>query len=160
MNSCLVGLSTVKLGQKISEFSPGNVLGSAFTSGQDTFFYVLDEAQVAGQSHVDAFSDVNGKVHQPVLRPIIGAWSNLPSESVKFIVSGTGFSLSLFQTVLTSGVGKASFESTWKVVHRTGDFTIQNLQKAYIYRYLPPTFLSSPSGVVLLSRMYEWLRGR
>ena len=91
-----------------------------------------------------AFADVNGEI-RPVLRPIIGAWNGVSSESIRFIVSGTGFSLSLFQTVLTSGVGKATGSASRKEVHQTGDFVNRGLQESYISRYLPPTFLSCPS---------------
>jgi hypothetical protein len=82
-----------------------------------------------------------------------------PSDPlVRIIVSGTGFSLKLFKTVLTSGVGKDS--RAWDVVHTTGDFANENTQLAYISRYFPPSFLLSQSGHVLKARMYEWLRGR
>jgi hypothetical protein len=159
MNSRLAGVSTDDLRDMLSEFSPRGVLGSAFDSKCDIFFYVLDEAQIAGATYMGAFADVNGEIRRPVLRPIIGAWNRISrSNSIRFIVSGTGFSLSLFEMVLTSGVGKAS--SPWEAVYKTGDFTTRDLQKSYISRYLPPTFLSSPSGTVLVSRMFEWLRGR
>ncbi|KAH9038699.1 hypothetical protein EDB85DRAFT_1860381, partial [Lactarius pseudohatsudake] len=140
MNSCLIGIG---------------VLGSAFNSS-DNFFYVFDEAQVAGETYMGAFADKHGQIPWPVLCPIIGV-STL-SESIQFIVWGTGFSLSLFQTVLSSGVGKA--HPPWTVVHKMGEFRSQDLQGLYMSKYLPPTFLSSPSGTSLVRRMFEWLGGR
>ncbi|KAH9024240.1 hypothetical protein EDB84DRAFT_1273977 [Lactarius hengduanensis] len=150
MNSCLIGMSAEDLRGQLSNFSPRGVLGSAFNSG-DNFFYVFDEAQVAGETYMGAFADEHGQIPRPVLRPIIGV-STL-SESIRFIVSGTGFSLSLFQTVLSSGVGKA--HPPWTVVHKTGEFRSQDLQGLYTSKYLPPTFLSSPSGTSLVTRMFE-----
>jgi hypothetical protein len=160
MNSCLVGMSPEDLENQVSNFSPKDILGSAFNSECDKFFYVLDEAQVAGETHMGAFADADGLIPRPVLRPIIGAWNTASSESIRFIVSGTGFSLSLFQTVLTSGVSKATGSTLWQEVHQTGDFINRGVQESYVSRYLPPTFLSSPSGTALVSRMFEWLRGR
>lgn len=158
MNSCLVGMPMTGLRTRLSNISPTGVLGLAFTSGLDSFFYVLDDAQIASKTHMGAFADVNGEFRRPVLRPIIEAWDRATSESIRFIVSGTGFSLNMFKTVLASGVGKAS--STWPVVHETGDFQHRALQHSYINQYFPSGFLSSDSGVTLILRMFEWLRGR
>ena len=144
MNSCLCGLSMEELRDRLTQFTPEGALGSAFNAGCNHFFYILDEAQVAGQTHLNAFANANGLDPRPVLRPIIRAWASTASEPIRFIVSGTGFSLSLFREVLTSGVGKT--DPPWDVVHEIGDFTTPELQRLYISRYLPPTFLSSMSG--------------
>ena len=159
MNSCLVSMSGADLHDRVSEFTPGDVLGVAFKFECNKFFYVLDEAQVAGETHMGAFADVNGEIRQPILHPIIGACNNTSSESIRFIVSGTGFYFTLFQTGLTSGVGKATGRASRKE-HQTGDFVNRDLQESYLSRYLPSTFLSSPSGTALVSRMFEWLCGR
>lgn len=158
MNAALVGVSTDILQDLLLNITPTSVLGSAHDSENDSFFYVLDEAQVAGELYMGAFSDGGATTPRPVLRPIIRAWASTPIETVRFIVSGTGFLLSLFKTVLTSGVGKPS--SAWHVVHTTGDFTDHFTQKSYISRYLPERFLSSPTGSNLVLRMHEWLCGR
>lgn len=156
MNAALVGVSTEVLQDFLTALTPTEVLGSAYDATRDSFFYVLDEAQVAGKRYTGAFSD--GTTRRPVLRPIIRAWASSPIQSVRFIVSGTGFSLSLFKTVLTLGVGKDS--PTWDVVHTTGDFMNRGDQESYITRYLPAAFLSSPSGCNLVKRVHDWLRGR
>ena len=139
-------------------WDPARVLGPAFNPTTDHFFYVLDEAQVAGNRYLGAFSDANGVVKRPVLRPIIRHLTHPPNRLIKVIVSGTGFSLDVFKTVLASGVSKV--ESKWHVVHETGDFSDQGVQWAYLSRYLPPKFLLSPSGRHLRTRIHDWLRGR
>ncbi|PVF96380.1 hypothetical protein CPB86DRAFT_874942 [Serendipita vermifera] len=125
--------------------------------GSDQFFYVLDEVQVAGRIHKVCFSDADGKLRRPVLRPIIRKMTQ--NSPFPVIVSGTGFSLEHFKDVLTSGVGKHSSQ-TWTVQHTTGDFTLQEVQSSYISRYLPSSFLNSLSGTLLGDRMFKWLRGR
>jgi hypothetical protein len=156
IDSCLVGVTLDQLRSLRFGLAPTNILGSAFAP-LDTFFYVLDEAQVAGKQYMGAFADANGKVSRPVLRPIIRHLVTT-DPSIKIIISGTGFSLELFKTVVTSGVGKDS--ATWNTVHDTGDFSEQAKQLAYISRYVPSSFLISPSGEILKVRTYEWLRGR
>jgi hypothetical protein len=135
--------------------TPTAILGPAFDPPLNHFFYVLDEAQVAGREYMGSFADANGEISQPVLPSLI---RSLVSPLVKTIVAGTGFSLEMFRTVVTSGMGKETAE--WDNVYSTGDFSDQDVQLAYISRYLPPSFLISPSGEILKARMYEWLRGR
>jgi hypothetical protein len=158
INDYLVGASTDVLEQLLDKLKPLTVLGSAFDPERDTFFYVLDEAQVAGEQHMGAFADASSQLRRPVLRPIVGALTASKSQLIKLIISGTGFSLGLFQTVITSGQCKAP--DLWNVVHTIGDFTDQSIHKLYISRYLPPSFLCSQSGTALITRMFEWLRGR
>jgi hypothetical protein len=157
VNSCLAGASLQTLLDLLDATGPTAVLGSAF--GHDNFFYILDEAQVAGERYMGAFADASATVRWPVLRPVVRGWSRVSTErSIRFIVSGTGFSLDLFQTVLASGIGKVP--DHWDVVRHTGDFKNPGTQSSYISRYLPPSFLLSESGTGLVSRMFEWLRGR
>jgi hypothetical protein len=158
INDCLVGASTGVLDQFLDKLGPKVVLGSAFDPKHDTFFYVLDEAQIAGERYMGAFADANSEIPRPVLRPIVHALTASSRLTIKIIVSGTGFSLDLFKTVLASGVGKDP--DKWDVVRETGDFTNRDTQASYISRYLPPSFLLSQSGTALVTRMFEWLRGR
>jgi hypothetical protein len=155
ITNCLIGVDDDLLAKLQAPYTPMKVLGSAFNSLRSSFFYVIDEAQVAGRRYTSAFSCVEGKNPRPVLRPIIRRLVRGPT--VKLIVSGTGFSLDLFITVLTSGVGK---KAEWTVVHGTGDFTNRGTQLEYVSRYLPPSFLTSQSGDHLKTRLYDWLRGR
>jgi hypothetical protein len=158
INSCLVEASLQTLMRFLDATGPAVVLGSALEHC-DSFFYILDEAQVAGEKYMGAFADATATAPRPVLHPIVRAWSYISAEdSIKFIVSGTGFSPDIFQTISTSGVGKVP--EKWDVFHHTGDFREPGTQSSYISRYLPPSFLLSESGTVLVSRISEWLRGR
>ena len=137
-------------------FSPNSVLGPSFgfDSNRDSFFYVIDEAQVAGKLYTGAFGETEPR---SVLRPILQQMMRAGFADVKILVSGTGFSLETFKTVMALGTGKyAQFD----VVHTTGDFSDQGTQSNYISRYLPPSFLASESGTCLRTRVYDWLRGR
>jgi hypothetical protein len=161
MNECLVGAPNTVLAGMLEQFSPMEIL-PAFNF-MNTFYYVLDEAQVAGdeeRGHMGAFADAKSVYPCSVLRPIVQAWT-VPrswSQDLKIIISGTGFSLSPFESLLhSSSVGKRPL---WDVESMTGDFTDQERQKLYTTRYLPPTFLHSSSGTALLTRMFQWLRGR
>lgn len=111
---------------------------------------------------MDAFVDVHGKIPRPVLRLIIGAWAATAASSgpIRFIVSGTRFSFDLLKKVLSSGVGKDTDRPAWTQVRQMGDCVNRSRQESYISRHLLPTFLSSPSSTALVSRMFEWLRGR
>jgi len=122
----------------------------------ESFFYVIDEAQVAGEVYLGAFADGQGSIPRPVLRPIIRHMEMTSNCGV--IVSGTGFSLKLFEDAMASGVGKD--RTNWDVQYNTGDFSDQEVQSAYVSRFLPPSFLSSASGVHFETRIYRWLRGR
>ena len=152
---CLHGVSTEVLRILQNSYSPSVVLGSAFNP-TNAFLYVLDEAQVAGQRYMGAFADEGGTIPRPVLRPIIKCFST--PTFAKVIVSGTGFTLGLCKSSLTSGVGKDSED--WDVVRSTGDFYTREIQLDYISRHLPPWFLCSTSGIHLQTRMYDWPRGR
>jgi hypothetical protein len=104
MNACLSRASTNMLQSLLDSTGPSVVLGSAFN--QNSFFYVIDEAQIAGKRYMGAFTDVNGEIPQPFLRLLIHACTLTGTLTLQIIVSGTGFSLDLFQTVLASGIGK------------------------------------------------------
>lgn len=160
IDSCLRGVQAeeLELLHKRLQLAPEKILGPDVDRANG-FFYVLDEAQVAGEQYMGAFSDDTGKWKRPVLRPII-QYMAPPSDSlVKIIVSGTGFSLQYFNEVLTSAVAKEG-NPEWEVVRETGDFMDKDSQMAYFSRYFPPSFLASHSCNILKSRMYEWLRGR
>ena len=148
--------SSRKLLQMLTDpLSVSTILSPDFDPSADTFFYVLDEAQVAGSQHIHAFSDTSFSKARPVLRPIV---QELTRQYVKIIVSGTGFSLDLFKSVLASSIGKTP--TTWDIHYQIGDFSNQETQFAYISRFFPSPFFHTPRGDLIKSRMYEWLRGR
>src|SRR5258706_9485067 len=95
------------------------------------FFCVVDEAQVA--VYMGGFSSSDGKTPRPVLRPLVGYFKML--QSIRLIVSGTGFSLSLFTDVMGSNVSKAT--TLPFVDHFTGNFFEEEAQLSYVARYLP-----------------------
>jgi len=157
INTCLVGVDLEVL-NSLNMISAEQVLGPDFDPVRDRFFYVLDEVQIAGKTHLQNFSDATGTVQRPVLLPIIRRMTE--NSDITVIVSGTGFSLDHFDTARVSGVGTDSVDSTWIVKHTTGDFIRQDAQAPYISRYLPSSFLESPSGISLRNRAFKWLRGR
>ncbi|KAH9970961.1 hypothetical protein BGW80DRAFT_1324650 [Lactifluus volemus] len=74
INECLVRASM--------RFSPSAILGPAFDPKHDTFFYVLDEAQVAGHLHMGKFADESGATPLPVLHPIVRVGKDLVTWDV------------------------------------------------------------------------------
>ena len=157
INQTLNSVATGVLDDLLGQFSPDSVLGPSldFDSKRDSFFYVIDEAQVAGKQYMGAFGDTEPR---PVLRPILQQMTRAGFSDVKILVSGTGFSLETFKTVTASGTGKDATQ--FDVIHTTGDFSDRDTQSHYISRYLPPSFLASESGTCLRTRVYDWLRGR
>jgi len=79
-----------------------------------------------------AFTDQAGTAKRPLLHPIIQQMMESAQTGTIVIMSGTGFSLELFKTVMTSGVGKVS--SGFGVVYTTGDFSEPGTQFLYIFR--------------------------
>ena len=159
ISQALDSVGTFVLKKLRSSFTPQSVLGPSFDSNHDSFFCVIDEAQVAGRRYMGAFADGSGTEQRPVLRPIIQEMTS-PAIFTAFnvIVSGTSFSPEVFKTDMTSGVAKDS--SQFDVIHTTGDFSERDAQFYYISRYLPPSFLASECGTCLRTRLYEWVRGR
>ena len=122
------------------------------------FFCVIDEAQVAGEVHMGAFSSSDGKTPRPVLRPLVQYIKMF--SNISLIVSGTGFSLSLFREVMGSRVQVCKATTPPFVDHFTGNFFEEEAQLSYVARYLPHTYLDSESGKHLKTRIRRWLRGR
>jgi len=122
----------------------------------ESFFFVVDEAQVAGEAYMGAFSSSDGETERPVLRPLARYFRDY--QQIKLIVSGTGFSLPLFRDVMGSNVSKATIPPL--VDYFTGGFFDRNDQLSYVARYLPRIYLDSASGKHLETRIRRWLRGR
>jgi hypothetical protein len=136
-----------------AELSPWDILSSDF---KEKFYYVLDEIQVAGTQYLSCFNDGSSSTcARPVLSPILRRLKM--GRSYPIIASGTGFSLPHFDTSGASSVGKF-FD--WETKYSTGDFTDPAIQSSYVSRYLPASYLNSPSGLALMKRMHRWLRGR
>ncbi|KAK2460014.1 hypothetical protein APHAL10511_008020 [Amanita phalloides] len=119
--------------------------------------YVIDEAQVAVQTHLSAFFS-SGSVQCPrsILRQIIHVASKYP---VKLVVSGTGLSLvEDAESTLASGISKTSAEV--KLVHRLGGFDNWKSMEPFIRRYVPSTVLETEEGAMLQYRIRQYLTGR
>ena len=122
-----------------------------------SFFVVIDEAQVAGEEYMGAFSSSDGETKHPVLH-LLAQYFRTYHPAILLIVSGTGFSLPVFMDIMGSNVSKATILPL--VVHSTSDFFNQDVQLSYVCRYLPPTFLASDSGKHLKTCIQQWLWGR
>ena len=77
---------------------------------------------------------------------------------IKLIVLGTDLSLADFQDDMTSGVSKAAGQV--RVYHELGMFDTWEKLEPFLARYIPASFLKSPSGELLTLRMREYLLGR
>jgi hypothetical protein len=150
----LSGASLESLGALMKGYS-GKV---AVITKSNSMFFIIDEAQAAGEACMGAFLSHDGKTEGPVLRPIVRYFGSFPAN-IKVIVSGTGFSLELFKNVAGSPVAKAPAPS-WEVRYTTGNFFDREVQLRHVDRYLPSTYLDSASGKHLKIRIWTWLRGR
>lgn len=106
-----------------------------------------------------AFLGGEGDVPNPVLHPLVRFLDDEKLGNICAIVSGTGFSLSLFQKLFASCVGKGN-KDIWEVVHAISDFSNQEHLLLYVHRYLPSTFLQMKSGGHLNDHIVRWLQGR
>ncbi|KAJ7457624.1 hypothetical protein B0H11DRAFT_207567 [Mycena galericulata] len=111
-------------------------------------FLVLDEAQVAARTFPGAFAN-----EKPLLPEIMRVWGNHMTQDRTFICAGTNIPKSLFDGVDGEG-------SSYLWGSDTGGFDIAEDQSRYVTRFLPPTFIASPSGSLLISRISNWLGGR
>jgi hypothetical protein len=158
-NRCFFGVDPDVLETLEYEFNLKKVLEDYYDPSRDKLFFVLDEAQVAGVQHLSCFADATGTVRRPVLDQIVKFLTEA-RYSASLIVSGTGFSLDNFKNAVVSSTAKVSWDSQWSIEYNTGDFMDQATQKAYLQQFLPPTYLLCPSGIALVKRLFEWLRGR
>jgi hypothetical protein len=134
-----------------------NILQEQLPNGN--LFCVLDEAQVAADSHNYAFISGDRTIHRPVLKEIVRVWSAcLPgSESLRFVVAGTGLSVQVVNDAVESAVGKAG---NFVKFHDTGAFNDRQSHESYIRRYFPVEFLKTDPGQQLLRRSWHWVHGR
>ncbi|KAF9075338.1 hypothetical protein BDP27DRAFT_1212899 [Rhodocollybia butyracea] len=117
------------------------------------FFYIaLDEANVASQKHIDSFEDEHGRY--PILKEIIRTlqrrMGHLP---IKFVVAGTVIPPEHFQSKIREW-------DSFRWCSDTGSFDNPDVQRQYISQFLPPDLKNSDKGLILLDRMWRWLRGR
>jgi hypothetical protein len=77
---------------------------------------------------------------------------------IKLIVSGTGISLVELEDVMASGVSKPAEGII--LFHNLGMFDTWLKLKPFLERYIPTSFLETPSGYCLQKRFQEYLLGR
>ncbi|KAJ6486256.1 hypothetical protein C8R47DRAFT_1129695 [Mycena vitilis] len=111
-------------------------------------FFVLDEAQQAVKTFPQAF----GARESPSssLTELIRVWGSHATEDHTFIFAGTDIPKSTLEGVEDRGFVWCS---------GTGAFGPE-AQERYISGFLPPTYTTSPSGILLISRISRWLVGR
>ncbi|KAJ7164760.1 hypothetical protein C8R43DRAFT_240075 [Mycena crocata] len=112
------------------------------------FFIVLDEAQAAIDLYPKSFAH-----ERPFLSEIMRAWESHRIKDRSFIFAGTDI-----PKVHFDGADKEGSDYFW--CSGTGGFDHAETQSQYISRFLPPSFSTSPSGSLLISRMSRWLLGR
>ncbi|KAG8811178.1 hypothetical protein FRC17_002596 [Serendipita sp. 399] len=160
IDNCLLGFEYDTLQAFMKEFDTRKILGSQFDPATEEFVYVLDNAQVAGELCPYAFADARNGSPCSVLRPIIGAMhrTNSNLRPIRIVLSGANLSIGMLENMLTSsvGIGKSAL---WRQEDDINDFMDQNAQLAYLSRYLPPSFLKSPTGKTFKARMSEWIQG-
>jgi hypothetical protein len=114
----------------------------------------LDEAQQAARLYPHAFiSSTNPNKYRSIIREIAQVFSSSESD---LVVSGTGLPLEDLREAMASGVSKDDVF----VFHDLGMFDTWEKLQPFFERYVPPSFLQSPSGYHLQKRIREYLLGR
>lgn len=114
-------------------------------------FFAVDEANVSSQKYADAFGDEHG--NHSILVQILRTWTErMPSDiPATFVVAGTQIPRQHF------------LHDDWKAyrwLSDTGSFDTPESQRAYLLHFLPESLAESPSGKAMLSRAWDWCRGR
>ncbi|KAG7097559.1 hypothetical protein E1B28_004896 [Marasmius oreades] len=120
-------------------------------TAESPVFIVLDEANAALKRLDQAFLDGDGNYY-PELKVILRTWStHLNHPRFAFVVAGTEIPFKYFTEDEWSG---------WVWTSDTGAFDNREEQRRYALSFLPSSFASSPSGQLLLDRIWKWTRGR
>lgn len=123
-----------------------------------TLVTVLDEAQVILNLLSTCFrSNEDPNLPRPILCELLSTWTPLVQ---RLIVSGTGMSMQLVESVLASAVAKEDGSHPPETVTDLGAFDNEKDQREYLEKYLPPGFLDTPSGNAVATRAGYWLHGR
>ncbi|KAJ7135329.1 hypothetical protein C8R46DRAFT_1014760 [Mycena filopes] len=115
-------------------------------------FFVVDEAQAIFRYHEKAFREEDGGYY-PILREILdGLDGEFRPHEISFVTAGTQ-------------IPKAGFEHSYNVDrHRwssdTGAFDDENVHRAYVARFLPPSYLETKAGEAFVGLVWAWCRGR
>ncbi|KAH0588193.1 hypothetical protein H2248_006908 [Termitomyces sp. 'cryptogamus'] len=118
--------------------------------------FVIDEAQVAAETYHEAFRDGSGKNKRPVLRALLFHWATF---KIQTIITGTSLEHKLITDAISSSVGKTANMNDG--LTSTGSWmSDKNKIEAYLKSYFPATYLETPSGKELQTRVCYWLSGR
>ncbi|KAJ7716750.1 hypothetical protein B0H16DRAFT_1701204 [Mycena metata] len=115
-------------------------------------FFVIDEAQATLRYLSKAFLEEDGGSY-PILREIIdGLDGEFRSDEVSFVTAGTR-------------IPKSGFQNSRNVdCHRwcsdTGAFDDEGAHRAYLARFLPPSYLETKAGEAFVGLVWAWCRGR
>jgi len=121
------------------------------------FIVAVDEAQQAVRKYPHSFvSSTDDRKYRSVIREIANVFTGQQLQ-IKLVVSGTGVTMDDLRDSVASGVSKPK---TVGLYHDLGMFDTWSKLKHFLERYLPATFLESPSGLRLQQRMREYLLGR
>ncbi|KAJ7175360.1 hypothetical protein C8R46DRAFT_1078619 [Mycena filopes] len=108
-------------------------------------FCTLDQTQAAVPRGPQFFND--GKT---ILPELLKVWQSHLGSNWSVIAAGTKIPKSLFD-----GDGE---DYVW--CSATGAFDTREAQDRYVLRFFPPNYATSASGRVLMTRIWDWLRGR
>ncbi len=150
MNKCLRNASPEALDilvDRLHDIHEEYFPGSNFILG-------LDEAQQAARLYPYSFiSSTNSNRYRSIIHKIAQVFSD---SEFDLVVSGTGLPLEELREVVASGVSKDDVF----VFHDLGMFDTWEKLQPFLERYLPASFLQSPSGYHLQKRIREYLLGR
>jgi len=150
MHDCLEDASPEALHKLINRF---NHIRDKYFPGSK-FIIGLDEAQQAARLYHDCFiSSTNSKTYRSIVREIAHVFRKL---EIDLVVLGTGLSLEELREAIASGVSKDDLF----IFYDLGMFDTWEKLQPFLERYVPASFLQSPSGDHLQKRIREYLLGR
>ena len=151
VNDCLVDASPEALRKLVNRF---NHIRDEYFPGSN-FILGLDEAQQAARLYPYSFiSSYNPGQYRSVIQVIAQVFTSVLGADL--VVSGTGLSLNELREAFASGVSKDDVF----VFHQLGMFDTWDKLKPLVERYVPASFLHTPSGYHLQKRLREYLLGR
>ncbi|KAJ7148835.1 hypothetical protein C8R46DRAFT_850606, partial [Mycena filopes] len=115
-------------------------------------FVVVDEAQAIFRYHNHAFRDDDGNYY-PILREILdGLYTEFRRHEISFVAAGTQIPKSGFDASRNAGLHRWCSD--------TGAFGDEDLHRAYVSRFLPPSYLKTKAGEAFVRLIWAWCRGR
>ncbi|KAH8101085.1 hypothetical protein BXZ70DRAFT_1007485 [Cristinia sonorae] len=120
--------------------------------GRSSLLVVFDEAQVVSDLHIGSFASEDQKAERSLLKAFI---TSLMSSGPWFplIVSGTALSLnSVIQSIASSDAKVQEAP-----IHQEGDLSRHDDFVAYFSRFVPPAYLKSVEGELLVQRSFHWV---